>query len=158
MDMPWYWRLREEQGYNEPCPGLVARKVDMSQYNEDKSALDQKELLFYRPVGDTSGPNLDLCAHLYASDRNLLFIAGNHLGLGEVYTMMGSLVHNVTFHAPAEQMAFFQEKDWFYQEGWVTRIAEGRATIQARLWSASGVHVATVVQDGFIRVAKDAKL
>ncbi|KAI8942603.1 hypothetical protein NX059_000657 [Plenodomus lindquistii] len=102
-----------------PVAGLHLRKVDMTAFNESKTALDRRQLLFYTlrgalplptapfpPLPLTSGQkveltreaNLHACAHLYASDRNSLFIIPNHLDRGRDFTRMASLSHTVIFH------------------------------------------------------------
>ena len=98
-----------------PIGGLHLRKADMSAYNADRDALDRRQLTFYtlrgslplptapfppRPgkVNVTREANLHACAHLYASDRNSLFIVPNHLNRGREFTRMASLSHSVIFH------------------------------------------------------------
>jgi hypothetical protein len=99
-----------------PVGGMHIRKVDMSQYNDSRSPVDKKQLLFYSLRGALPLPtapypppavgkleltreaNLHACAHLYASDRNSLFIIPNHLERPRDYTRMASLSHTVIFH------------------------------------------------------------
>ncbi|TKA28527.1 hypothetical protein B0A54_16523 [Friedmanniomyces endolithicus] len=84
MDVPWYWRRRRETGLNDAFPGLTARKVDMQRYNESRHPLDRRQLILYRTLGNLpNDPNMHLCAHLYASDRNSLYIVANHLDIGD---------------------------------------------------------------------------
>jgi hypothetical protein len=63
----------------------------MAEYNMSKSPTDYRHLSYYRPIGliPPSSYNLHACAHLYASDRNSLFIISNAAGFGdEVGTSM----------------------------------------------------------------------
>jgi len=53
--------------------------------------------------------NLHAIAHLYASDRNSLFIIPNHLSLGSSFTRMASLSHTVIFHVDADKLLFPNE-------------------------------------------------
>ena len=50
----------------------------MERYNSDKPALDRRNLKYYRVRGQMPSieedPNMHICAHLYASDRNSLFV------------------------------------------------------------------------------------
>lgn len=168
VDIPWYWKLREETGYNDAFPGLQSTKVDMEAYNKDKHPLDRRELLFYR-IWDTlpSDPNLHLCAHLYASDRNSLYVVCNLMNVGDLYTSMSSLVHSTSFFGPIEHMMFGPSKSnesplddtagfgrWFCREDRTSRTANGRAMFDSRIWSADGTQVAHLMQDGMIRYAK----
>ncbi|KAK3071293.1 hypothetical protein LTR53_008886 [Teratosphaeriaceae sp. CCFEE 6253] len=168
MDVPWYWKRRKDTGENDQFPGLTARKVDMACYNQPKHPLDRRQLILYRTIGTLpASPNMHLCAHLYASDRNSLFIVANQFDVGDVWTKMGSLVHSVTFHTGMEDLFFQPSEDsqsplddsngrWFCKEDWSDRVGAGRALFHSRIWSPGGRHVATVLQDGMIRVTKKA--
>ncbi|KAF2829131.1 acyl-CoA thioesteras-like protein [Ophiobolus disseminans] len=101
-----------------PIGGLHIRKANMEKYNVRRSAIDRRQLSFYTlrgslPVPTTPYPppidlqggvkltreaNLHACAHLYASDRNSLFIVPNHLDRPRDFTRMASLSHSVIFH------------------------------------------------------------
>lgn len=98
-----------------PIGGLHLRKADMSKYNASRDPLDKRQLTFYTLRGSLPLPtapfppgpgkasvtreaNLHACAHLYASDRNSLFIVPNHLGRSREFTRMASLSHSVIFH------------------------------------------------------------
>ncbi|KAF2660974.1 acyl-CoA thioesteras-like protein [Lophiostoma macrostomum CBS 122681] len=99
-----------------PVGGMHIRKVDMKNYNDSRRPIDKRQLLFYSLRGSLPLPtapyppptegtlkltreaNLHACAHLYASDRNSLFIIPNHLERGRDYTRMASLSHTVIFH------------------------------------------------------------
>ncbi|GAB7357861.1 hypothetical protein MBLNU230_g0032t1 [Neophaeotheca triangularis] len=166
MDVPWYWRRRKETGYNDPFPGLQARKVDMTAFNRGLDPLDKRQLIYYRALGKMpKDANLNACAHLYASDRNSLFIVANHFNAGDSYSQMGSLAHTVVFHVPLEEMFVGSDeaeddkgREWFVKEDWTTRAAGGRGMFHSRVWDARGRHVATLMQEGMIRVkSKDDK-
>lgn len=98
-----------------PIAGLHLRKADMSKHNANRDPLDRRQLTFYTLRGGLPLPtapfpprdsnasvtreaNLHACAHLYASDRNSLFIVPNHLNRGREFTRMASLSHSVIFH------------------------------------------------------------
>ncbi|KAK3700796.1 hypothetical protein LTR37_015768 [Vermiconidia calcicola] len=169
MDVPWYWKLRKDTGQNDEFPGLQCTKVDMTPYNRDKHPLDRRELMFYRPIGRLPpDPNMHLCAHLYASDRNSLYIVTNLIGVGDLYSSMSSLVHTTVFHSSMQDLMFgpstserrspmidtSEEGRWFCKEDFTTRTALGRAMYHGRVWSADGSHVATLMQDGMVRYQK----
>lgn len=168
MDVPWYWKYREETGQNDQFPGLETNKVDMTEFNKDKHPLDRRALQFYRTLGQLPpNPNLHLVAHLYASDRNSLYIVSNHLDAGDLYTQMSSLVHTTVFHSPVEDLMFGPsdanmapmddtrgDGRWFGKEDWTTRSSNGRAMFHGRLWAPDGTQIATLMQDGMIRYTK----
>jgi hypothetical protein len=104
-----------------PIGGLHLRKADMSKYNTSRDALDRKQLTFYTLRGSLPLPtapfspqpgkvsltreaNLHACGHLYASDRNSLFIIPNHLDRGREFTRMASLSHSVIFHVGVKDL------------------------------------------------------
>jgi hypothetical protein len=172
----------------------------MSAHNDALCPLDRRQLILYsirgslppilkspppaksRTISYKREANLHACTHLYASDRNSLFIIPNHLGLGDKFTRMASLSHTVIFHVDAEQLFLpneptdkppnaaptqmegngsanpdpkAKERKWFVQESWTTRVSGGRGLHTSRLWDPeSGVHLATTIQDGLIRFKK----
>lgn len=75
-----YWPIEAEYGKCK-FPGLKSTKVDMTSFNQDKSVLDRRQLQWYRVIGDMpdvhADPNLHAAAHLYASDRNGLFVVSD---------------------------------------------------------------------------------
>lgn len=198
--------LPQHPDHFNPIGGLHIRKVTMDAYNNPLHPLDRRQLIYYSirgslpPILTTSSPtkskkfktpysreaNLHACAHLYASDRNSLFIIPNHLDLSTSFTRMASLLHTVIFHAdpsvlylpnePLDKLtnaaptqlegngsgspdAEAKERKWFMQESWMTRASGGRGLHTSRLWDPdSGVHLATTIQDGLIRFQEDAKM
>jgi acyl-CoA thioesterase II len=112
-----------------PLAGLHIRKVDMENYNAERSAIDRRQLLFYtlrgslplptapyppHPAGHgttslTREANMHACAHLYASDRNSLFIVPNHMDRGRGFTRMASLSHSVVFHVSIKDLVMQAE-------------------------------------------------
>ncbi|CAK3768589.1 Hypothetical predicted protein [Lecanosticta acicola] len=168
MDVPFYWKQRAQTGVNDEFPGLECRRVDMERYNESKHPLDRKQLIFYRTIGSMpDDPNMHLCAHLYASDRNSLYNVANAFDLGDRFTQMSSLVHTVVFHSPAKQLAFGPGSGrspsdsnggrWFCMEAYASRIGSGRALYQCRIWNPEGINVTTAMQDGLIRFIDGGK-
>ncbi|EME44505.1 hypothetical protein DOTSEDRAFT_72094 [Dothistroma septosporum NZE10] len=146
----------------------------MTAYNEDRHPLDRRQLIFYRTLGEMSAdPNFHLCAHLYASDRNSLYIVSNHLDLGHTFTQMSSLVHTVVFHSPSEDLMFGPaapllsesstpmddlEGKWFCMEAWGSRVGSGRALYQCRIWDSQGRHSLTAMQDGLLRLVTGSEV
>ena len=149
-------------------PGVDVRKVDMTDYNRSKRALNgnnpeqYRQLHFYRLIpekgDDSQDLNLHLCAHLYASDRNSLEMIPRALGRVSKHSSMASLAHTVVFHGRAQDLNMLEkgEPKWFVQEAWASRSGEGRACHESRLldWE-SGTVVGTTLQDGMLRIGKD---
>lgn len=156
----------KETGYNDPCPGLDTRKVDMKPYNEPLAPLERRQLYYYRVIGEMpSDPNLHACVHLYASDRNSLFIVANHLDVADSFqnkdrlAQMASLSHTVVFHVSATDLMMLEEcndgeRRWYCKEDWTTRAAGGRGMHNSRLVGPGGIHVAITWQEGMVRVGK----
>ncbi|KAF2417416.1 acyl-CoA thioesteras-like protein [Tothia fuscella] len=202
QDSTWFQEtyLPQHPNHFNPVGGLHLRKVTMAAYNNPRAPIDRRQLIFYSVRGampspttpnlhsNTKGPpfsreaNLHAVAHLYASDRNSLFIIPNHLGTDKDWTRMASLSHTVIFHVNADKLFAPDEpgaipanvvstemdglesgdsrkRKWFMQETWTTRAAGGRGLHTSRLWDPdTGVHLATTMQDGLVRFKPDARL
>lgn len=160
-----YNQRMKETGHNDACPGLDTRRADMTPYNVSRSAFDRRQLYYYRIIGSLppDDANLHACAHLYASDRNSLFIVANHMDVTDRYTegfrpTMGSLSHTVVFHVPGKDLMMTEEgsgeRRWFCKEDWTTRAAGGRGIHQSRLVGPGGLHVGSSWQEGMVRVGR----
>lgn len=155
-----YTKRRQATGENDVFPGLEARKVDMARYNAVRTPFDRRQLIFYRATGELPfDPNLHACVHLYASDRNSLYIVANHLDMGDKYTGLASLSHSVIFHCPVSQLLLQNsergDKPWFCKEDWTNRAAGGRGMHLSRIIGFGGTHVASTWQEGMVRVGID---
>lgn len=128
MDLTFYRKKileyedgEERKGTHDAFPGLQCRKVDMREWNATRHPMERRQLIFYRMIFDREkekekggekeeeegmNMNMQLCAHLYASDRNSLFIVANLFDLGDLFTNMSSLSHTVIFHAEEGEMRF----------------------------------------------------
>ena len=74
-----FWEFSKANGgWTDPFPGLHLHKVNMDPYNRDKPPLKRRNLKYYSVRGEMPSvkddPNMHVCAHLYASDRNSLFV------------------------------------------------------------------------------------
>ncbi len=183
-DAMWWNRgleadLWEESG--DRFPGVEVRKVDMGAFNAGFGNSDTagrwRQLSFYRLITDdvtdingdgneTSTLNLHACAHLYASDRNSLFLIARALDLADQPVAMSSLSHTVIFHADPPALSMCDDRGaaiWFLQEAWTENGGSNRASHESRLWrwqhhDGDGREeiVATTKQDGVIRVPADS--
>lgn len=43
---------------------------------------------------------------------------------------------------------------WFCKEDWTSRAATGRSIFHSRVWASDGTQIATLMQDGMIRITK----
>lgn len=121
-----------------------------------------RQLQYYHVIGHIAREdvNLHACAHLYASDRNSMFLVTRALGIGDEFGRMASLSHTVVLHVGAEGLRMVDgdgRERWFVQEAWTERTGGGRGMHNSRLWDESGVHVASTLQDGMVRVKQGAE-
>ena len=162
MDTPWYREILEKEGRVDEFPGLSCREVDMGKWNEGKPPMERRQLYFYTSIGDmppvSEFPNFHAIAHLYASDRNSLYLIPNVLGKANDYTQMASLSINVVFNGTAEDLNVARQEDgrprWFCQEAQVSWIGGGRGLHQSRIWSPEGSLLASSWQEGLVRFGK----
>jgi acyl-CoA thioesterase II len=185
LDAPWYVE-QVEQGITQEWdfPGVEVRKVNMDEYNQTgnvrRNPHEYRQLQFYCLRGSPEGgdpiengvevedkeqtgeyDNLYACAHLYASDKNSLFIIPRALGHADDFIAMGSLSCSVIFHEHGEALRMLNrappsdgekpQKKWFLQEAWTSRSGDNRAMHESRLWTSDGVLLATTMQDSMIR-------
>ncbi|KAF5007377.1 hypothetical protein FDECE_6308 [Fusarium decemcellulare] len=132
-------------------PILDMYKVDMSEYNADKSIPDRRELIYYRllqplPKEDV---NAHVLCHAFEADRNSLFMLGNHLGYGHDLGLAASLSYSFYVHVNAEE-AVMDSDGWWIQEARWPRFSAGRGAMESLIWSPDGRHVATGYQDGIV--------
>ena len=138
-------------------------RVDMSSFNASLSPSSYRQLTYYTPLGSipVSSPNLHACAHLYASDRNSLYLITNALDSGESIRQMGSLSHSVVFHVPIQDL-LLKEGEWWLQEAWSPRSGSGRAVHESWIWKLGedeqgqrrDVHIASSWQEGLVRYSE----
>ncbi|KAJ9602951.1 hypothetical protein H2200_012731 [Cladophialophora chaetospira] len=175
-----WWEQEEQELWSRDAaafPGVEARKVDMTKYNgnpepgggrDGERTARYRQLLFYRLVQDDDAAereqaagdlNLHAAAHLYASDRNSLFLIQRALGYEIVRTAMASLSHTVIFHGLAEHLSMVDEagrSKWFVQEAWTSNGGDNRGTHNSSLWDYdTGRVIATTLQDGLLRFPLD---
>lgn len=184
IDAPWYIQYVEAGDIQElDFPGVEVRKVDMGQYNltdeVKKNPHQYRQLQFYRFRGspeeeskavdelrqkskgrDGEYDNLFACAHLYASDKNSLFIISRALGQPDGWSHLASLSLTVIFHQHGDSLRMIDwdsgERKWFLEEFWTSRSGENRALHETRLWAADGILLATAVQDALVNFKEPA--
>jgi acyl-CoA thioesterase-2 len=92
-------------------------------------------------------PLVHVCALTYASDFTLLDSVLVTHGMAWMTDVRGaSLDHAMWFHRP------FRADEWLLYESDSPSASGGRGLATGRIWSRSGHHVASVVQEGLVRV------
>ncbi|CAK7203129.1 hypothetical protein SEUCBS139899_005858 [Sporothrix eucalyptigena] len=150
-------------------PMVDMKKVDMTAYNEDRPLHERRDLILYRllaplPSATAQDQNNHVLVHAYAADRNGLLMAANHLEF-PINDKTASMSNTFVVHTNVAdaQMVYrpHAETDnaldgWWIQEMCFPRAAAGRAIILNKIWSPSGVHVATEYQDGLCTAMEKA--
>ncbi|UKZ76998.1 hypothetical protein TrVFT333_004714 [Trichoderma virens FT-333] len=129
-------------------PIVDMHKVDMKLFNADRPIPERRELLLYRlhkPI-PTEDANAHILAHAFEADRNGLLTISNYLGWGYNLGVAASLSYTFVVHVNAEEAVM--NDGWWIQEVCWPRVSAGRATLESRIWSPAGKHVASGYQDG----------
>lgn len=150
-----YWKHNAKYPQKQNFPGLEMRTVDMRARNSSKQSSDWTNLTFYRAIGTIpqADYNLHACAHIYASDRNGMFLISNAAGFGDEIGTIGSLSHSIVLHVPSKE-TLFKDGEWWIQEYWTPRSGQGRGVHESRIWDVRGKHVASTWQEGMVRRAE----
>lgn len=192
--------LPKNPNHFNPLGGLHLRKMNMTGYNETREPIDRRRLMLYSARGSlpqipasilqakkpkySRETNLHAIAHIYASDRNSLFVIGDHLGISADARRVASISHTVIFHVGVEELLFTNEpadkprnaaltenvagsesapdpasktRKWYMQEVWTDRAEGGRGLHRSRIWDPeTGRHLATTMQDGLVRFKADS--
>lgn len=169
-------RKVDMSGYN---PDPKSMPIGGAQGGDDgKAARSWRLLLLYRLIDDGEGLsgsidkdkdkskhkmgaddiiNLHACAHLYASDRNSLFLPHRALGFQDTRGQTGSLSHTVNFHGHAKDWLMIDQQTGkakeYVQEIWTSDSGADRVMHNSRLWDkTTGRIIASTVQDGMMRI------
>ncbi|KAH7342813.1 thioesterase-like superfamily-domain-containing protein [Rhexocercosporidium sp. MPI-PUGE-AT-0058] len=165
VDAPWANRATARYPTPNTFPGLTLHRVDMSPFNTTLPPTSYRQLTYYTPLGSLplSSPNLHACAHLYASDRNSLYLIPNALNTAEEIRQMGSLSHSVVFHVSSQEL-LMREGEWCVQEAWTPRSGSGRGIHESWIWKLEDgeeeggkgrdVHIASSWQEGVVRYSE----
>ena len=113
---------------------------------EPREPLQRVWLRSAQPLGDD--PLLHVCAATYASDLLLLSSAlpPHAVVIDDPGVFLASLDHAVWFHAP------FRADDWLFYEQEGFWAGHSRALCRGALFDRAGTLVATVMQEGLVRV------
>ncbi|ORY62462.1 thioesterase-like superfamily-domain-containing protein [Pseudomassariella vexata] len=143
-------------------PIVDMKKVDLTTFNSGKPLHERRELLLYRLLAPLPASNTDahILTHAFEADRNGLLMVGNHCGFGFEFGKAASLSYSFVVHVnPKDTIMQYKAgigigmDEWWIQEASFPRVEAGRAIIMSKIWSPTGVHVATEYQDGILRRA-----
>ena len=143
--LAWFERLRArfpvEMRFPEELPRLATAR------SEIRPPRQQVWMRSAQALGDD--PLLHVCAATYVSDLFLLAAALPPHGvvLDDDGVQLASLDHAVWFHAP------FRADDWLFYDQESTWAGGARALCQARVFDRTGHLVASVVQEGLVRLS-----
>ncbi|RKP07938.1 thioesterase-like superfamily-domain-containing protein [Thamnocephalis sphaerospora] len=113
---------------------------------------DPHKMIWMRATGKLNNdPHLHQCVLAYSTDHQLLWSGALPLGVNtfsrpERVNMIASLDHTVWFHAPV------RADEWLLYVMDGDRVAGNRAFVRGRVYSQDGRLVASVAQEGLIRV------
>ena len=119
----------------------------------DPALRTTRNLIWLRVDGDLpDDPLLHVCLMTYASDMTLLdsVLLGHGLSWLDGRTTGASLDHAMWFHRP------FRADEWLLYESVSPSASGARGLATGRFWTSSGRHVATVVQEGLLRLPRPA--
>ncbi|CZT40699.1 uncharacterized protein RSE6_00344 [Rhynchosporium secalis] len=162
VDAAWADRATFRYPFPNDFPGLAVHRVDMADFNANLPSANYRQLNYYTPLGHIplSNPNLHACAHLYASDRNSLYLIPKALNTSEDISQMGSLSHSVIFHVSSKDL-LIEEGEWWIQEAWTPTSGHGRGVHESRIWKlgdgdeeGEDIQIASSWQDGVVRYSK----
>jgi len=153
VDVAALFRARERaetSTWEREWSALDVRRVDMTGHTDPGRAAQNR--LWIR-VGDTMSddPIIQQAAFTYASDLTLL---GSTLGphgvhIGSPKVQAASLDHTIWFHRP------FRADEWWLYDQYSPSASGGRGLALARVFSQDGRLVASVAQEGLVRIRKD---
>ena len=129
---------------------IELREVAPREFFTPEKASDKNHLWFRMEAGKGQGPQMQHCLLAYASDMNLLGSSLRPHGLtwfqGSVMT--ASLDHAMWFHAPIEF------SDWHLYDLDAPWTGKARGFNRGSIYSADGTLVASVAQEGLMRLLK----
>jgi acyl-CoA thioesterase-2 len=140
----WLQRLRERIPVDIRFPEELPRVATMR--GEQRPPLQRVWLRSSQPLG--ADPLVHQCAVTYVSDLFLLASAlpPHRLVIDDPSLQVASLDHAVWFHAP------FRADEWLYYEMEGTWAGGARALCRGTLFDRHGSLIASVMQEGLVRV------
>ena len=141
------WKEKLGDWYTRPRP-IDTRNVDWTPMDR-KDALPPYQRVWLRADGRLpDDPILHTCVLTYASDMTLLDTTLNpHRGkVDDEHLMMASLDHAMWFHRP------FRADEWLLYVQDTPSTSSGRGLARGLIYTEEGTLIASVMQEGLIRV------
>ncbi len=143
------WKERLGDWYTAPRP-IDLRYVDEPHLAHDRGRRPPREQVWVRADGRLpDDPLLHACVVTYASDMTLLdsVLLAHNVSWGDPGLYGASLDHAMWFHRP------FRADEWLLYDQESSSSAGARGLGQGRIFTAEGVHVVSVVQEGLFRLS-----
>jgi acyl-CoA thioesterase-2 len=134
--------------YNRPRP-IDTRFVDGGPSRAERPPARSGQRVWLRADGRLADDSLlHTCVVTYASDMTLLdtTLLPHEIGWEEGRIMMASLDHAMWFHRP------FRADEWLLYDQDTPATSNGRGLARGLLYTRDGALVASVVQEGLIRL------
>jgi acyl-CoA thioesterase-2 len=143
-------RGEESQSFAREWAALEVRYLGNSAYNlTDDPSRPARAQLWIRVNGRLSDdPTEHLATFTYASDMTLLgaTLVPHDVMIGDPRLQPASLDHSIWFHRP------FRADEWWLYDQWSPSATGARGLALARVFTEDGTLVATVAQEGLIRM------
>ncbi|WP_417767939.1 acyl-CoA thioesterase II [Stappia sp.] len=161
-DLPSEAELKEKFLANAPEPvrrywerdrPIELRPVDMTHYFSRKKLTPAQNVWVRASAPLPDDPRIHTCVLAYASDMTLLdtSLFAHGTSVFDPDLQVASLDHAMWFHRP------FRADDWLLYAEDSPSASGGRGFTRGSLFSRDGALVASVAQEGLIRVRKDRK-
>ncbi|UCE85290.1 MAG: acyl-CoA thioesterase II [Deltaproteobacteria bacterium] len=148
------WEVLRAQALGEPAArrdaGAIAIRACDPRDVDPRRRLPARKLIWLRPVGSLpEDPLVHAAVLVYASDRTLLSTAARPHGLSWGKRRAASLDHAMWLH----HVPYFDDWLLYASESPVAHAARG--LILGGMYRRDGVRIASVAQEGLIRIARD---
>ncbi|KAK9243735.1 HotDog domain-containing protein [Lipomyces tetrasporus] len=146
------WASDDSNQYMQIQHAIDVRKLPHTYATQAEEVASRKMYHFYKSVTKLDdNPNLHLSAHIYASDRNSLFVASRIIGKADSIEQVTSLTHAIVFFPPSSldnKSVAPADDGWSLMESWTGRSGDGRILYSGRLYDQQGCMIAEFLQDG----------
>ena len=128
---------------------LDMRFVDEPVWSSERSPSDQPVRVWMRADGQLPDDRLlHVCLLTYASDMTLLGSVLARHDIGSTKVQMASLDHAMWFHRP------FRADEWLLYTCYSPTASGSRGLATGRFTTRDGIHVATTLQEGLVRLPR----
>ncbi|KAK9453608.1 thioesterase-like superfamily-domain-containing protein [Dipodascopsis uninucleata] len=157
LDLPLFtsWATKNFGKLNLFDRAIDVRKVPLELMEQPERYTDRKAYHIYKVNGNLSDdPNLHLCAHIYCSDQNSMFVGSQLLGKIDKIRRVCSLSQSIVFFPSPCNDTIRADDSWTTLETQTTRSGDGRLLYTGKLYDANGVMFGEFIQDGLALYSK----